>query len=179
MTDEQPLPPGYVPYEMATGAAPPVSRGRMFGNVLWRSTVLGALMLAAIGGGLGVVAAITDRQITTLVLSPLFAMLGVIAGGYLGTIVGVVLGGLAAMLLIPYRGRGYTVRFARIGALGAVALFCIPFLRALSADYWAVPTVSIGVTVIGAAVFSPYLVNWYVRDQEPDDTNAPDAPPPV
>ena len=154
----------------ATGTAPPVTRGAVFGHVLWRVAVV------CVGGGaavgflvvlfLVVVGDDGDRPFS-------FLPVGLLFGGILGAMLAIVaaptIAGVCSGVLVPYPGRAKTLLTVRLLAMGLVALFLLLLLSGAVLDVGVV-VVLVGITaasMAGAWFGSPWVIGWYIRRCEP------------
>ncbi|MBL8775144.1 MAG: hypothetical protein JNK12_04410 [Acidimicrobiales bacterium] len=150
----------------ATGTAPPVSRGAVFGHVLWRVAVV------CVGGGavvgflfvlvLVVVGDDGDRPFS-------FLPVGLLVGGVLGAMLAVVaaptIAGVCSGVLVPYPGRAKTLLTVRLLAMGLVALFLLLLLSGAVLDVGVIAALA-GITaasLAGAWFGSPWVIGWYVK----------------
>jgi hypothetical protein len=152
----------------ADRAAP--SRGAVFGHVLWRAFVL------SVGGGIavGVLFVLTllvfgesfgeldstDGWATALVLAVIF---GALFGVLLGVPAACILAVVAAAVLVPFRGPRATRTVMRACGIACVVVFFGVLSGGNDRVWWVLGAGG----VVGAARFSPWLVNWYVRRMLP------------
>ncbi len=146
----------------------PVSRGAVFGHVLWRvaavciagGAAVGFLLIAALlvfpddsGDG---------RAFSFLLVGPLF---GGILGAMLSVVAGPTIAGVCAGVLVPYRGRAKTLLTVRLLAMGLVALFLLVLLSGAVLDVGVVLVLAglTAVSLAGAWFLSPWVIGWYIR----------------
>lgn len=154
----------------------PPSRLAVFGQVFLRSIAVAVVGGVVIGVGFVLVVSLFGESWNTLegdgggsedgvLVAMLFAtFFGATFGVLLGLLAGVVLGFLGAFVLVPYRGRRFTVLVMRVAAPLLVAAF---FVALLGGDdrLWLL----LGAAgMIGAVLAAPWLVGWYVRRMGPE-----------
>lgn len=159
------IPQGYVAYGAQPMHSPQPSAGSVFGQLVWRVIVLSIAGGAVIGLGFVLVGALVQGDADTAGLGIAAMFVGTIFGLFLGVPAGVVLGGIGAAMLVPYKGRSYTMWWARIGALIAVGLFYTWLWWSISIDdgeYWVVAGLTMP-GLLGAFFGSWFLVRWYTK----------------
>lgn len=168
----QPLPPpggampaGYVPYGAAVARSPQPSAGSVFGQLVWRIIVLAMGGGALIGLGFVIVGSLVQGDSDVAGFGFAAMIVGAILGLFLGVPAGLVLGGIGAAMLVPYKGKRYTMWWARIASLLAVALFYTRLWWSINIDdgeYWVVAGLTIP-GLLGAFFGSWFLVHWYTH----------------
>ena len=161
-------------------AAAPVSRGAIFGHVLWRVAVV------CIGGGaavgfllIAVLLAFPDdgdgRAFSFLLVGPLF---GGILGAMLAVVAAPIIAGVCAAALVPYPGRARCRLTVRLLGMGLVALFLLLALFDTSLDLGVLLLVGgiWAVSLAGAWFGSPWVIGWYVRSCETVTPTGPVVP---
>lgn len=159
------VPTGYVPYAAAAARSPQPSGGSVFGQLVWRIIVLSMGGGAVIGAGFMLVGAAVEGNSDIATFGVAALIVGAIFGLLLGVPAGLILGGIGAAMLVPYKGKSYTMWWARIAAVVAVVIFYTWLWWAISIDdgqFWVVA----GLTVpglLGAFFGSWFLVHWYTH----------------
>ena len=145
-----------------------VTRGGVFGRVLWRAALTciggGAAIGLVLGAAIGVSA--TEDSVGTRIAAPfLVAYFGAAFGILLAIVAAPVVAAIAAKTLVPYPGADAARRRIRVigtSFVGAVAVLIVATIGE-GWEFWAV----IGVLAIAGAWFlSPLLVRWYIRRME-------------
>lgn len=159
---------------MAAIDPPPVSRGAVFGHVLWRvavvcvggGAVVGFLLVLVLlafpdegGEGVG----------TFLVVGPMF---GAILGAMLAVVAAPTIAGVCSGVLVPYPGRAKTLLTVRLLGMGLVALFLLLLLSGAVLDVGVIAFLAgiCAVSLAGAWFGSSWVIGWYVRRCEPTPT---------
>lgn len=158
------VPAGYVAYGAQPAYSPQPSAGSVFGQLVWRVIVLSTAGGAVIGAGFVIVGSLVQGESDVASFGIIAMIVGAIFGLFLGVPAGLVLGGLGAAMLVPYKGRSYTMWWARIGAMIAVAAFYAWLWWSIELDGEFL--VVAGLTapgMLGAFFGSWFLVHWYVR----------------
>lgn len=168
----QPLPPpggavpvGYVPYGATGPSSLQPSAGSVFGQLVWRIIVLSTGGGAAIGLGFMIVGSIVEGSSDLAGLGFVATVVGAILGMVLGVPAGLVLGGMGAAMLVPYKGKSYTMWWARITSVLAVVVFYTRLWWSINIDdgeLWVVAGLTVP-GVLGAFFGSWFLVHWYTH----------------
>lgn len=147
-------------------AAPPVSRGAVFGHVLWRVAVVCVVGGAAVGFlFVLVLLAFPDDGDRAFSFLPVGSLVGGILGAMLAVVAAPTIAGVCAGVLVPYRGRAKTLLTVRLLAMGLVALFLLLLLSGAVLDVGVIVALA-GLTaasLAGAWFGSSWVIGWYVR----------------
>ena len=169
------FPPPPVPRAATPAHRPAPGRVAVFFQVLLRSIVVAVGGGIVIAVGFVVVAWLAGESFTGFDSKPMnrtedmvvvvliAGFIGATVGLGLGVASGVLLGLLAALALVPFRGRTVTNQVMRVSApLCVVAFFAVLFNDG-GRLWW----VLAGVGAVGAALLAPWLTGWYVRRAQP------------
>lgn len=163
-------PPGYVAFRPGPGPGSPMmaiahgapGRGAVFGQLLWRSIVVAIAGGAAVGIVFVVIGAFVDSSSDFAGYSIAAAFVGAVLGLILGVPAGLLIGGVGAAVLVPYRGRSFTHRYARIASTIAVGVFLAWLFHdstgSTDAGWLAL---IVAPSLLGAWFGSLFLVRWY------------------
>lgn len=157
----------WAPAAATAPTEPPVSRGIVFLQMLWR------VALECVGGG----AVVGFLLIAALLLFPdndddtafSFLLVGPLIGGILGAMLAVVaaptIAGVGAGVLVPYPGRKKTLLIVRAMAMSLVGLFLLLVLSGAVFDVGVIVLITVisAASLGGAWFLSPWVVNWYIE----------------